>query len=777
MVSERDLQINEKNYKRTRLVLDVLRRFLKVNIKLHNLEDQFHQGDIFLFNHFARFETFIPQYLIYDHTGSMCRSLAAPELFNDDTFGNYLAGIGAIPTDLENVIHFMACEINRGYKAVIFPEGAMIKNRRVLGPKGRFRIYSREKGKYRKPHTGAAVIALYAQQIRDLFRLAYERKNHPRMQEIAAMLHTEDIGQALKIASEPVRIVPANITFYPLRGDENFLTKVAERLGKITNERMEEELIVEGNILFKDTDMDIHLGKPIEIPDYFKRSDVTLLRTRYFVDERRILKSASSRLLTRMEMIRTEILSERIMVDYMQSIYSLITVNIGHLCAELIFELLQHYKQCEVSRDFFDQALYMTIKKVQESEQVFLHRSLLNPDRYDSLLSNSNRDIRDILLQAGAAGLIRIQDGRYCFLPALEEKYDFDEIRIKNFLKVRYNEVRPIPAIQNAIREVLTHFDKLKQPRSWAEMLHDDDLRSHERDHDIFCAKKYDEINRQETKTLPSAPFFFLPTDRESQQIGVLLIHGFTASPAETRPLGEFLASQGFTVYGVRLKGHGTSPCDLDFRTLNQWYRSTLRGWDALQKVCEKIIVVGFSMGGNLALMLAEEKGNAVDGLVTISTPLKIRDKNIFFAGLVHRINQLVGALPYLDGIKRFTRGDPENPEINYQNIPISALREFQHTMERTVEVLPEVYCPALIIQGKEDPTVDPVSAKMIYEGIASREKRLVMVEADRHVIILDKGSTVHREVLQFLNGFAGTPRPADSQAAPSEYSEMTGSH
>jgi len=777
MVSEKDLIINEKSYKKTRLVLDILRRFLKVNIKLHNLEDQFRQGDIFLFNHFARFETFIPQYLIYDHTGIMCRSLAAPELFSDGAFGHYLAGIGAIPTDLENVIHFMACEINRGYKAVIFPEGAMIKNRRVLGPKGRFRIYSREKGKYRKPHTGAAVIALYAQQIRDLFRLAYERKNDQKMNEIAAMLHTEDIDRALEIASEPVRIVPANITFYPLRGDENFLIKVAERLGKITNERMEEELIIEGNILFKDTDMDIRLGKPIEIPDYFKRTDVSLLRTRYFVEKRRILKSASSRLLTRMEMIRSEILSERIMVDYMQSIYSLITVNIGHLCAELIFELLQHYKQREVSRDFFDQALYMTIKKVQKSEQVFLHRSLLNPDRYDSLLSHNNRDIRDILLQAAAVGLIRIREDRYFFLPALEEEYDFDEIRIKNFLKVRYNEVRPIPAIRKAIREVLTHFDKLNQPRSCAAMLYDDDLRSYERDRDIFCAAKYDEINRQETKTFSGAPFFFPPTDHSSQDVGILLIHGFTASPAEIRPLGEFLSSQGFGVYGVRLKGHGTSPCDLDFRTLSQWYRSTLRGWDVLRKVCEKVVVIGFSMGGNLALMLAEEKGNVVDGLVTISTPLKIRDKNIFFAGLVHRINQLVSVLPYLDGIKRFTRGDPENPEINYQNIPISALKEFQHTMERTEEVLPEVYCPALIIQGKEDPTVDSVSAKMIYEGIASQEKKLVMVDTDRHVIILEKGSAVHREVLQFLRGFTGRRRPADSHATPSEYSEMPGSH
>ncbi len=751
MFTENDLIISEKNYKRTRLVLDILRRFLKVNIKVHNHTDQFEKGDILLFNHFARFETFIPQYLIFEQTGKLCRSLAAPELFTEDAFGHYLLSIGAVPTTLPDVIHFMACEINRGYKVVIFPEGAMIKDRRVLGPKGRFRIYSREKRGYRKPHTGAAVIALYAQRLRDLFLLAHERKNRKRIVEMTSLLHAENADQALKIASEPVRIVPANITFHPIRGDENFLSKIAERLGTIKQERVEEELIIEGNILFKDTDMDIRLGAPIRVRDYLGRIDDILLKTGFTLLRDILKEKRPTPWFNRLEMIRSEILSERIMVDYMRSIYSLTTVNLSHLCAEIIYQLLERYQQKEVSRDFFMRALYLTIKKLQEAEGVFLHRSLMNPERYCSLTTCPIPDLKEFFLNASAAGLVREEEDSYVFLPSLEREYDFDKIRIKNFIRVRYNEIRPITVIQETVQEVLTHFDRLNTPDAIASMIFDDDRRSYDWDSSIFCHSRYDEINREETRIGSGSPFFLVPENGRRPKAGVLLIHGFSASPAEMRPLGDFLVENGLVVYGVRLKGHGTSPCDLDSRTALDWYHSLLPGWEVLRKLCEKIVLVGFSMGGNLGLRLAEEKGNQVAGIVTISTPLKIRNKNIVFANILNQINKVTASLPYLTGIKRFRKGDPENPHINYQNIPISAIAELKKVMDHTPDCLEEVDQPALILQGSEDPTVDPSSGEMILKAIMSKQKKLVLVDTDRHVIVLDQGSSVHEEILQFI--------------------------
>ena len=82
-------------------------------------------------------------------------------------------------------------------------------------------------------------------------------------------------------------------------------------------------------------------------------------------------------------------------------------------------------------------------------------------------------------------------------------------------------------------------------------------------------------------------PFFF-----RGGSIGVLLIHGFTGSPAELLPLGEFLNRAGFTVLGVRLEGHGTNEVDLSRKTADDWFNSVLDGYALLKSFCEKIALV-----------------------------------------------------------------------------------------------------------------------------------------------------------------------------------------
>src|SRR4051812_28032023 len=78
---------------------------------------------------------------------------------------------------------------------------------------------------------------------------------------------------------------------------------------------------------------------------------------------------------------------------------------------------------------------------------------------------------------------------------------------------------------------------------------------------------------------LPGAESFFLP----GGPTGVLLLHGFTSSPAEVRPLGDFLAAQGYTVYSPLLAGHGTAPEDLRGTTWRDWVASAEAGEEVLR--------------------------------------------------------------------------------------------------------------------------------------------------------------------------------------------------
>ncbi|MDB4584727.1 hypothetical protein N9164_16370, partial [Draconibacterium sp.] len=104
------------------------RKLLKLNIKLHQDDgiddavddDTVQQGDIFLFNHFARFETFIPQYLIHEACGAHCRSVASPEFFEgDERFSQFLYSIGVVPNNMPNLFPFLARELLHGRKLVI----------------------------------------------------------------------------------------------------------------------------------------------------------------------------------------------------------------------------------------------------------------------------------------------------------------------------------------------------------------------------------------------------------------------------------------------------------------------------------------------------------------------------------------------------------------------------------------------------------------------------------------------------------------------------------
>ena len=68
-----------------------------------------------------------------------------------------------------------------------------------------------------------------------------------------------------------------------------------------------------------------------------------------------------------------------------------------------------------------------------------------------------------------------------------------------------------------------------------------------------------------------------------------------------------------------RLPGHGTRWQELNRTTWHDWYAEDERALLELRERCETVVVMGLSMGGTLALRLAEQHGDAVDGLVLVN--------------------------------------------------------------------------------------------------------------------------------------------------------------
>ena len=239
-------------------------------------------------------------------------------------------------------------------------------------------------------------------------------------------------------------------------------------------------------------------------------------------------------------------------------------------------------------------------------------------------------------------------------------------------------------------------------------------------------------------------PFYF----EKSKDVGVLLIHGFTGSPSEMHPLGEYLAEKGITVKGILLPGHCTSPEDLASKKWQDWVNAVNDGYNSLKDDgIAKIFVCGLSLGGALTLYFGETHKN-VSGLIPLSAPVKLTDKRLLL-------------LPLLKIFKKYMPKDisreEENalyelPHFSYDIFPLSALQEVVKLVKIVYKGLNKITAPTLIIQSKVDDVVPAINGKLIYDGIQSEIKKLVMLEKSHHVITLDvEREVVYKEVEQFI--------------------------
>jgi carboxylesterase len=96
---------------------------------------------------------------------------------------------------------------------------------------------------------------------------------------------------------------------------------------------------------------------------------------------------------------------------------------------------------------------------------------------------------------------------------------------------------------------------------------------------------------------------------------GVLLIHGLTGTPTEMRFVGNGLHRAGFSVLGMQLAGHCGDEKDLLATGWRDWYASVVEAATRFRADVDHLFVAGLSMGAVLALKLAIDRPNDVDGL------------------------------------------------------------------------------------------------------------------------------------------------------------------
>jgi carboxylesterase len=229
---------------------------------------------------------------------------------------------------------------------------------------------------------------------------------------------------------------------------------------------------------------------------------------------------------------------------------------------------------------------------------------------------------------------------------------------------------------------------------------------------------------------LPGAEPFFLP----GGPTGVLLLHGFTSSPAEIRPLGGFLAELGYTVYSPLLAGHGTAPEHLRATTWQDWVDSALEGLPVLAKAgCTRVALVGLSLGGSISLYLAEQRPADFLSVVTINSPVFIPT---IFQPALRWLGE--GLLPFFDkGITDLPATEPGRHSLTYSRTPLESVSALIAFLDQVNTGLPQVETPTLVIYSRRDRLVPSFNAMRIYSTIHSLDKHLMVIHGGRHVLTL----------------------------------------
>ena len=215
--------------------------------------------------------------------------------------------------------------------------------------------------------------------------------------------------------------------------------------------------------------------------------------------------------------------------------------------------------------------------------------------------------------------------------------------------------------------------------------------------------------------------------------IGVLLIHGFTGSPPEMRPVGDYLNARGLTVSAPLLPGHGTDVDDMNSRRWPEWAASVEQALCDLQSRCSTVFVGGLSMGALLTLHLGAHYLE-LSGVILYSPAVVVAERLIYLTPI---LKYLVPKRPK-SGESDLTDPQADLRLWSYDETPSCAAHELLKLILRVRRFLPQVTCPLLIIHSALDTVIAPNSARYTYERAGSSDKELVTLRNSGHCITVD---------------------------------------
>jgi carboxylesterase len=213
---------------------------------------------------------------------------------------------------------------------------------------------------------------------------------------------------------------------------------------------------------------------------------------------------------------------------------------------------------------------------------------------------------------------------------------------------------------------------------------------------------------------------------------GVLLLHGFTGSPRDLTRLVDHLQANAFAVSLPRLPGHGTNGMDFLQADWRDWLRAAVDAWLDLRARCAVVHIVGHSMGGLLAVLLASHF--PAGRLALLAPAFQFTNRLLpwsFLIGLfTRRIRWKVTAAQEISDsdLAALSR---EYWQWRYPRQGVSYLR----LRRMAVRALPRVTSDTLIIAGAADRNVPPSVVPYVEKRMTSAVTRHLVYGSASHLL------------------------------------------
>lgn len=220
--------------------------------------------------------------------------------------------------------------------------------------------------------------------------------------------------------------------------------------------------------------------------------------------------------------------------------------------------------------------------------------------------------------------------------------------------------------------------------------------------------------------------------------MAVLVLHGFGDTPQSLRHLAAHLNRSGFAVHAPLLPGHGRSPREFDTVTPEALADAGRAALAALRERHAEVALVGVSMGGAIAALLAAE-GPQPSALVLIAPYLEMSPG----AGWSTRLDWLWGWTgPFVRSGGELSIRDAEErtQSLSYGIVTARVLRTLRTIAARGSAALPRVTAPTLMIQSRHDNRIEAEAAERAFGRLGAAEKELVWADEGRHVLTVDVG-------------------------------------